>query len=73
MIGQSQLGAAQVFISTAGLFVQADFLDGGRQLTADCYQKILVIAAVLARFAAADTHDPNRLVLAPEQYPYPGG
>ena len=69
---QLLLCAPQVFIRPAGLFVKTDLLNGSRQLPSDCYQQVFIIAAVLPCFATADTHDADRIVLAPEKDPNPG-
>ncbi len=69
---QLLLGVAQVFVGAAGFFVEPDFLDGGGQLPADRDQQTLVVAGVLAALPAADTHNADGFVFAPQQHPDPG-
>ena len=68
---QLLLRLAQVFISLAGFFVEADLLDSRRQLAPYGNHHVLVVAAVGAGLETADPHDPDRVVLAPQQHPDP--
>ena len=40
------LRLAQIFVSAAGFFVEADLFDGGGQLPADGDQQVLVVAGI---------------------------
>ena len=66
------LRAAEIFVSFAGLFVQADLFDRGGQLAADCDQQIFFAGGVGLFHMAAKSHHSDRTVLAPEKHPIPG-
>ena len=69
---QLLLRASQVFIGTAGFFVEPHLFDGRCQLAADRDQQVFFVAGIFVSQIAAQSHDADRTVLAPEQDPDPG-
>jgi len=66
------LGAPQIFVSFAGLFVETDFLDCGGQLPADRDQQVFFAGGIFVQGVVAEAHDSDGRILAPEEHPHPG-
>src|SRR5215469_4408786 len=63
------LRSAEIIVRLAGFLIEPDLFNRGRKLAADCDQQTFVVAGIVTRFAAPDTHQSNRIVFSPKYDP----